>query len=85
MKRFCLLLLAFALPADLLPAVAAPAPKPNILFLLADDLGYMDIGAFNPKTFYETPNIDSLRCRRRCVPKLSEGARLCARRTSRSA
>jgi len=34
--------------------------RPNIIFLLADDLGYMDIGANNPKTFYETPNIDAL-------------------------
>ncbi len=34
--------------------------KPNIIFILADDLGCMDIGAFNPKTFYETPNIDGL-------------------------
>ncbi|MDB6029345.1 MAG: Sulfatase, partial [Verrucomicrobiales bacterium] len=39
---------------------AAPAPRPNILFLLADDMGYMDIGANNPKSFYETPNIDAL-------------------------
>ncbi|MEY4485231.1 MAG: Arylsulfatase, partial [Verrucomicrobiota bacterium] len=36
------------------------AGQPNIVFILADDLGYMDIGANNPKTFYETPNIDSL-------------------------
>src|SRR6059058_4332197 len=36
------------------------AARPNIVFLLADDLGYMDIGANNPKTFYETPNIDGL-------------------------
>ena len=34
--------------------------KPNVLFILVDDLGYMDIGANNPKTFYETPNIDRL-------------------------
>jgi len=34
--------------------------KPNIIFLLADDMGYMDVGAYNPKTFYETPNIDAL-------------------------
>ncbi len=39
---------------------AAPPDKPNVIFFLADDLGYMDIGAFNPKTFYETPNIDSI-------------------------
>ena len=36
------------------------AQPPNIVFLLVDDLGAMDIGAFNPDTFYETPNIDRL-------------------------
>ncbi|MCC6123334.1 MAG: sulfatase [Pirellulales bacterium] len=39
---------------------ADPRPAPNILLILADDLGYMDIGANNPQTFYETPNIDRL-------------------------
>ena len=34
--------------------------KPNVVFILADDLGYMDIGAYNPKSFYETPNVDRL-------------------------
>ena len=38
----------------------APAPPPNFLFILVDDLGYMDIGAYNPDTFYETPNVDRL-------------------------
>lgn len=32
----------------------------NFVFILADDLGYMDVGAYNPDTFYETPNIDRL-------------------------
>jgi arylsulfatase A-like enzyme len=36
------------------------ATQPNILFMLADDMGYMDISANNPKSFYETPNIDAL-------------------------
>lgn len=31
-----------------------------MVFFLVDDLGYMDIGANNPVTFYETPNVDSL-------------------------
>lgn len=39
---------------------ATKSSRPNIVFILADDLGYMDIGANNPKTFYETPNIDGL-------------------------
>ena len=42
-------------------ASATDQPQhPNILFILADDLGYMDIGVNNPDTFYETPNIDAL-------------------------
>ena len=41
-------------------ALAAAESKPNVVFILADDLGYMDIGANNPKTFYETPNIDGI-------------------------
>jgi arylsulfatase A-like enzyme len=44
----------------ILSLVHAGAAQPNIVFFLADDLGYMDIGANNPKTFYETPNIDRL-------------------------
>jgi len=53
----CIILAAVVLA---LPAVAtADAPR-NVVFFLVDDLGYMDIGANNPKTFYETPNIDGL-------------------------
>lgn len=33
--------------------------KPNILFILVDDLGYHDLG-ITGSTFYETPNIDRL-------------------------
>jgi len=33
--------------------------KPNVVFFLVDDLGWMDIGA-NGSSFYETPNIDQL-------------------------
>ena len=42
---------------------AADQTKPNIVFFLADDLGLMDIGVNNPRTFYETPNIDRLAAR----------------------
>ena len=42
---------------SLSPLVAAD--KPNIIFILADDLGAHDLGCFG-STFYETPNIDRL-------------------------
>lgn len=35
-------------------------PKPNILFILVDDLGWADTGFNNPETFYETPNLNQL-------------------------
>ncbi|ANW94855.1 hypothetical protein AXE80_00450 [Wenyingzhuangia fucanilytica] len=33
--------------------------RPNIIFFLVDDLGYMDLGCYG-SNFYETPNIDKL-------------------------
>ncbi len=42
------------------PPAFSPAQPPNVVFLLVDDLGAMDVDAFNPDTFYETPNIDRL-------------------------
>ncbi|MCX7887534.1 MAG: sulfatase, partial [Verrucomicrobiae bacterium] len=39
-------------------AISALA-KPNILFILADDLGWRDLGCYG-STFYETPHLDRL-------------------------
>jgi len=41
------------------PATAFAAERPNIVFMLADDLGWADTSAYG-STFYETPNIDRL-------------------------
>ncbi len=36
-----------------------PARKPNFIFILADDLGWKDLGCYG-STFFKTPNIDRL-------------------------
>ncbi len=44
------------------PAPAATADRPNVVFILADDLGWMDTKTYGSK-FYDTPNVDALRAR----------------------
>ncbi len=46
-----LLVLGSAIPA---------ASDPNVVVILADDLGYGDVGAYNPESKIPTPNLDRL-------------------------
>ena len=57
--RNTLIAAATALASMAACAADASAKKPNIIFILADDLGFAEIGA-NGADHYKTPNIDSL-------------------------
>ena len=55
----CLFLLAAPLATQAAEAEGAKSSKPNILLIVADDLGYADIGVHGGKAV-PTPNIDKL-------------------------
>ncbi len=42
------------------PAYSAEAMKPNVVFILADDLGWSDTTLYGTTKFYETPNLERL-------------------------
>ncbi|WP_020595770.1 sulfatase family protein [Spirosoma panaciterrae] len=65
MNRFARLGFAFTTLACLVVCIALitkskQTQRPNILYILADDLGYGDVSAYNPDGQVATPNIDKL-------------------------
>ena len=86
-RRFCvlcLLLLAAACenPQHDSEATASVAEKPNIIVILADDLGYGDLSSFG-QTRFSTPNIDRLAAEGMTFTQHYSGSTVCA--PSRSA
>ncbi len=64
-----------------LPALAAPArSRPNILLILADDLGYSDLGCFGGEI--ETPHLDRLAANGMRFTQLYNNARCCPSRAA---
>ena len=58
---FSFLILALFGSAAALAQAQAPAKKPNILFIMGDDIGIMNVGAYHQGLMVgETPNIDRL-------------------------
>ncbi len=61
----------------LLPVVLQAADKPNIVFILADDLGYGDLGCYGQKEI-QTPHIDRLAAEGMKFTHFYAGASVCA-------
>jgi arylsulfatase A-like enzyme len=82
---FCLLLLQGCSDAnvqDVNDAKATSPLRPNIIYILADDLGYGDLSSYGQEKF-STPNIDQLATRGMLFTQHYSGATVCA--PSRSA
>lgn len=65
MSKPCLIFLLALVVVPGASACRGTAPDPgtvpvNFVVILADDLGVMDLGSYNPESFYETPNLDRL-------------------------
>lgn len=68
---FVLGLASFSTGAD------GSAERPNIIYIMADDLGYADIGPFG-QTKIRTPNLDRLAAEGTCFDHFYPGAAVCS-------
>ena len=71
---FLLVLSVFAL---LLPSPSAPAAQPNIVYIMADDLGIGDVGVYGQKIL-KTPRIDRLAAEGMKFSNHYSGSAMCA-------
>jgi arylsulfatase A-like enzyme len=82
-RKFLALGASAAAGAALAPgmgAVEAAAPRPNIVLILADDMGFSDIGCFGSEI--STPNLDKLAARGMRMDQFYNNPRCCPSRAS---
>src|SRR5690349_837792 len=81
MRKFLLVVCVFvAFGPRVARAADAPATspsRPNVIFILADDLGYGDVGCFGQRLI-QTPNIDRLAAEGMRFTQAYAGATVCA-------
>ena len=70
-------LLLFLAPLPVATGQSEGAAKPNIVWIMADDLGYGDVGRFGAKTV-PTPNIDRLAAEGMTFTDFYAGSTVCA-------
>ena len=73
LKSFFLIFIAAAFQL----AVSTAAKKPNIIFILADDLGYGDLGCFG-QTHVKTPILDKMAAEGIRLTSFYAGSTVCA-------
>jgi arylsulfatase A-like enzyme len=76
-RAFLPLLLAVVAVVPAWSAGTAPTVPPNIVYIMADDLGYGDIGPFG-QTKIRTPNLDRMAAEGTCFDQFYPGAAVCS-------
>ena len=77
MRRFLPLALLACAALTVARVFAAGTPPPNIIFILADDLGYGELGCYGQKEI-QTPNIDRLAAEGMRFTQFYAGNTVCA-------
>ena len=60
MSKYIIILIVLLLCT---PSCIAQSKQPNIVFILADDLGWSDVTLYGKTKLYETPNLERLAAR----------------------
>ncbi|MBN8627819.1 MAG: sulfatase [Planctomycetes bacterium] len=67
-----------SLPPVSLAADAPPSSKPNVIVILADDLGWSDTTLYGTTRFYQTPNVERLARRGMTFTRAYSASPLCS-------